>query len=453
MGKTTLVEAATADTSCFIASGRCLPLSTEVPFLPIVDALRSILDLDEGQWLKESLAQCPGFVRSTLAGLVPDLDADVEPPIRDDPSGRQRIFVSIATVLRSLTSTDPLGLLVEDLHWADAGTLDLLEYILNTRLRLAVVGTWRLDEATSSAQQRDGFERLARSAAVKELELTALTEGETAHQLSLLGVRLDDGLAARVYARTCGQPLFTEQLAMHHGGDAPFPSFLRDLLDRRFAGISDAAWSITRALGVADRSLTASQLTAATGLAPERLSKELHDLQRRRLVRTTSLGAAQLQHPLLAEATRRRLVAGESREVHRALAEVLGTEPDASPAEIATHWEGASDTERELEWRIAAARSSAEAYDRANEAEQWCRAVQIWPAAVAAAGVPAVTLPEGYLAAMDALRLSLQFDRWARLSEEAEAKLAIPTPPHAPSSSGVPPTSEAPVRARPLAWR
>ena len=142
MGKTTLVQAATPDTSCFIASGRCLPLSTEVPFLPIVDALRSILDLDEGQWLKEALSQCPGYVRSTLAGLVPDLDADVELPIRDDPSGRH-LFVSIAAVLRSLTSTGPLGLLVEDLHWADAGTLDLLEHLLNTPLRLAVVAVQR----------------------------------------------------------------------------------------------------------------------------------------------------------------------------------------------------------------------------------------------------------------------------------------------------------------------
>ena len=159
MGKTTLVEAATPDTSCFVASGRCLPLSTEVPFLPVVDALRSILDHDDGRWLKEALAQCPGYVRSTLAGLVPGLDADVEPSIRDDASGRQRIFVSIAAVLRSLSSSNPLGLLVEDLHWADAGTLDLLEYLLNTRLPLAVVGTWRLAEATTSARHRDWFEQ------------------------------------------------------------------------------------------------------------------------------------------------------------------------------------------------------------------------------------------------------------------------------------------------------
>ena len=238
----------------------------------------------------------------------------------------------------------------------------------------------------------------------------------------------DNGLPARVYARTCGQPLFTEQFATHHEGEAPFPSLLRELLDRRFAGISDAAWSITRALGIADRPLTASQLAAVTGLAPALLNKDLHELQRRRLVRTTSQGAAQLQHPLLAEATRRRLVAGEAREVHRHLAEVLGAEPDASPAEVATHWEGASEPIRELDWRVAAARSSAEAYATATEAEQWCRALKIWPAGVVAAGMPPVTRAEVYLAAIDALRSSLQFDRAARMSDEVERTLRDPDP-------------------------
>ena len=85
---------------------------------------------------------------------------------------------------------------------------------------------------------------------------------------------------------------------------------------------------------------------------------------------------------------------------------MLGAEPDASPAEVATHWEGAAEPERELEWRIAAARSSAERHAVAVEAEQWLRALQIWPADCATAGTPPVTRPEAYMAAMDALRVS-----------------------------------------------
>lgn len=423
IGKTTLVEAATADTEAFVASGHCLPLSTEVPFLPVVDALRSILDHDNGQWLVKALAECPGYVGSTLAGLLPELDPGAEPLVFGDPSGRQRLFVSLASVLRSLASSGPLGLLVEDLHWADTGTLDLLEYLLNTPLPLPVVGTWRVDDVTTAALHIDWFERTARSPTVKQLELWPFSEKDTAEQLRLLGVDIPDDQVAHMHWRTGGQPLFTEQLAAHLEDEAPLPRLLRDLLDRRFAGISEAAWSITRALGVADRPLTDDQLAVTTGLAPPRLVDELHDLQRRRLVRTTRLGAAELQHPLLAEATRRRLVAGEAREVHRALAEVLGAEAEASPAEVATHWEGASEPGREIEWRIAAARSSAERYALAVEAEQWLRALQIWSMDRATAGTPPVTRAQAYLAAMDALRVSLQFDRAAQMSDESGNKL------------------------------
>jgi hypothetical protein len=428
MGKTALVESASADVDCFVARGHCLPLSTEVPMLPIVDALRSLLDSDDGRWLNEAVAGCPGYVGSALAELLPELAAAAEPIRQRDTTGRQRLFVSIASLLRSLASSHPLGLLVEDLHWADTGTLDLLEHLLTTPQRLAVVGTWRVEDVTTDAGHVEWFARMTRLSKVRQLELLPLSEGETREQLSLLGVDLRDDLATRVHRRTRGQPLFTEQLAAHLEDDAPLPRLLRDLLDQRFAGISQAAWSITRALGVADRSLTADVLVAVTGLPHERLVGELHELHGRRLVRTTRLGAAELAHPLLAEATRRRLVAGEARQVHRALAEVLGAEPDASPAEVATHWEGAAEPDREIAWRVAAARSSAERYAVAGEAEQWLRALQVWPSDRATAGTPPVTRAEAYLAAMDALRVSLQFDRAAQMSDESGDRLGAVDP-------------------------
>jgi hypothetical protein len=427
IGKTTLIEAATAGSDFLVATGHCLSLSTEVPFLPVVEALRSVLDRD-GQGLERALGECPGYVRSTLAGLVPELDMDAAQPDPDDPSGRQRIFVSFTAALRSLTSSSPIGLLIEDLHWADTGTLDLVEHLLNTPMRLAIIGTWRLNDVNTSPGHIDWFERQTRKANVGQLELTPLSEDETALQLRLLGVDLHGDLAGRVHARTQGQPLFTEQLATQLGDETPLPRVLGELLDRRFDGISEAAWSITRALGVADRPLTAAHLAAATGLAPAHLTEELRELQRRRIVRTTRLGAADLQHPLLAEATRRRLVAGEAREVHRALAETLGADQDASAAEVAAHWEGASDTEHELEWRVAAARSASTKHAVAAEAQQWLRALQIWPPDRVAAGTPAVTRAQAYLAAMDALKFSMQFDRAAQMSDDAADRLSVTDP-------------------------
>jgi hypothetical protein len=423
MGKTRLVTAAAEAVDTFVAAGHCLPLSTEVPFLPIASALRHVLDRDDGSWLQAALDACPTYVRANVARLLPELDPSAPPLAPDDSTARQRLFVSMAEALRSLTATGELCLLVEDLHWADPGTLDLVEHLLASTTPPRLAGTWRLDDAATPTAHLEWYERIRRSPKVRQVELSPLSEAETAQQLALLGVDLRDDLARRVYRRTRGQPLFTDQLAAQLDEDAPLPRLLSDLLDRRFDGLTDAAWHLTRALGVADRPLTADQLEQLTGLSREHLVDQLHDLQRRRLVRTTRSGAAELQHPLLAEATRRRLVAGEARAVHGAVAGVLGLSSDASPAEVAGHWEAAAEPEHELEWRVAAARAAAEAHATAIEAEQWLRAMEIWPSSGVTVGAPPLTREQGYLATMDAVKNSMQFDRAARMSDEAAERL------------------------------
>jgi hypothetical protein len=390
--------------------------------MPVIDVLRTMHDMDDGQSLKEALADQHPFVVQALARLLPEL-GDGSGMVVFDESARQHVFAAVGRCLAQLHELRGMGVVFEDLHWADESTLDLLTHFLAAGVDCPVVGTWRLDDDATPVSHLDWFERTTRSAAVGRLELMPLTEDETGQQLSLLGVDAHAGLAARVHQRTEGRSLFTEQLASTLDDAAELPRMLADLLDRRFAGISETAWWVTRVLGVADRPLTAAQLSAATGLGSAHLVEELHDLRRHRLVRTTPLGAAELQHPLLAEATRRRLVAGEAREVHRVLADVLGAEADASPAEVAAHWEGAADAEREIEWRISAARSAATGFAAAIEAEQWIRALEIWPATRANAGAPPITRAGAYLNAIDALRLSLQFDRAAEMSADAENRL------------------------------
>ena len=255
-----------------------------------------------------------------------------------------------------------------------------------------------------------------------EIELQNLERDETVEQLTLvLGRPPGSALADRIHSRSRGQPLFTEHLAAHAGGDETLPRFLADLLDQRFTGVRDATWQVARVLGVAARPLTTTQLITATGLDRDELTAELRDLTRRRLVMSTPDGSVQLQHPLLAEAARRRLVAGEAADVHRSLARALGGDPDASPAEVAAHWQGTDDPAQEIDWRIRAARDSASRYDAAGEAEQWLRALAIWPTAAATAGEPPLLRATAYLSAMDALYFSLQWDRAAAMYDDVDA--------------------------------
>ena len=116
-----------------MAGGSCLPLSTDVPLLPIATLLRATYDADHGQWLKEALTDAAPYVSASLRRLLPELDLIVDAPAEpDDEWSRQRLFTAVGSTLAGLAALRPLAVVIEDLHWADAMTLDLLEHLLTT---------------------------------------------------------------------------------------------------------------------------------------------------------------------------------------------------------------------------------------------------------------------------------------------------------------------------------
>lgn len=421
IGKTTLLQAAGGSTEGFVALGRCLPSGAQLPLMPVIDVLTAIHDVDDGRWIDAALAQLPPFAARSLARLLPQIGRDL-PAAENDEFARQRLFTSVDKVLACLAALRPLALMIEDLHWADPATLLLLEHLLGREDPLAIVGAWRTEDDTIPQASLDWFARVERLPTVTVVGLAPLTRHETSEQLALLGVRQPEQVD-RIHARSLGQPLFTEQLAAHHDGDRGLPDRLGELLDRRLVDLTRSAWAVLRVLAVAERPLAPGQLADASGLFSDELTGELHGLRRRRLVRTTSDERVHLQHPLLAEAAQRRLVAGEAVGVHRALAEVLGAGSEASPAEVARHWQGACDRDRELDWRVRAARASAAAFDWAGEAEHWLRVLELWPPELVSVGDPPLTRPLVYLAAIDALDEALEWDHAVALSDSAEAEL------------------------------
>jgi tetratricopeptide (TPR) repeat protein len=435
IGKTRLVDTAAgvlagSASDVFVARGTCRPLSTQVPLLPVTDVMRTIYRIDDGQWIKEGLAECPPYVPASLRRLLPELDELGTAAAPDDDWWHQRLFSAVGATLAALAMSRPLAVMVEDLHWADATTLDLLEHLLSAGLVLPLVGTYRLDDPTVPTTVRDWLARVRRLSGVDELVLHPLTRDDTAEQLALLaGVQPDPAWVDQIYRRAAGQPLFTEQLVAQAGDDQPLPEVLADLLDQRLEGLGEAAWSVARALGIADRPLTHLELRDVTTLTTDRLTTQLRDLDRHRLLAASTLGQdVQLRHPLLGEAVRRRLVVGEASDVHRRLAAVLATSRDPSAAEVASHWAGADDPEQELGWRIRAARAAADRFAPAQEADEWLRVLELWPdgAQSAPGGVLKI---EVYLACMDALTMSVRLERANELLDDALVLLeSLPSP-------------------------
>ena len=396
IGKTALVSAAAAGAETFVATGACRPLSTEVPLLPVAAALRHIRR-EHPTWFDGALAACPAYVAGVLGQVLPELAGEDGPRVSDEWA-RQRLFHGVDAHLSALREQRPLAVLVEDAHWSDPTTLDLLELLGSHACPLVV--TVRTEDPDIDDAFADWLTRVGQLPGVTRLSLGPLTLPETADQLALL--RGDDPApeqVAQVYARSLGQPLFTEQLELHPD-DHPLPELLADLLRRRLRDLSDGGWVVARALGVADRPLQSWHLQQVTGLDPV---SHLRELDRHRLLAPADGLDVRLRHPLVADAIREHLVAGEATDVHQRVATLLAETSDPPAAEIAQHWADAGDAEQELHWRIAAARAASARFAAEAAADQWRRVLTLWPDEIGEAGDPPMSRPAMYVAVLDAV--------------------------------------------------
>lgn len=385
MGKTTVVTTAAAGVDVVVATGHCLPLSTGVPLMPVVDALRAVHDHAGVHWY-EAVAGLPPLVRHHLSRLLPDIDPATTELDDIELGGLPPILV-VSQTLAALARTSPLGLVVEDLHWADAATLDWLEHYLTTDAGVPLVGTWRSEDIDTSARHDDWLDRVRRLPCVHDIRLTPLSGEETAAQVRLLDPGVEDSRVGRIHERSRGHPLFTEQLA--RGTDAAdlLPEALAVALDRRLARLTGPALDVVRTLGVADRPLAVPILERATGLASASLLAGLRDLDTSHLIRGSPTGEVTLAHPLLAEAARLRLAPGEAPVLHAALADSLAGSGDASPGELAVHWRAARRPDQEIDCRIAAAHLARERLAYREELASWLRALELYDSGVVTAEV------------------------------------------------------------------
>ena len=429
IGKSRLVHTgvALASDANVVLKGSCLPLSSQTPLQVIADVLAAGRAVDGGGWLRQALEGCPPYVEVAIARLLPDL-GELARPVPDDVWARGRLLSAVAAITSAMASSRSYAVLVEDLHWADTATLDLLEFLLARPLVVPFVGTLRVDDPDVSSRTLDWALRLQRSPAVSTLRLGTMTRDETAEQLAMLGHPSGDAeWVDRIHRRSAGLPLFVEQLAAHVHGPASEgpPDLLSELLDQRVRGLAGEAARVANALAVADRGLSLDLLSSVTALNDEDMATGLHRLADRWLLRSGTGAIVELRHPLVAEALRRKLVIPESRALHASLAEALASSTDPSASEIAEHWQRAGDRQRELGWRIAAARDAVDRFALAEAGELWRHVLTIWPEELVAAGDPPMSHQAACVAAMDAL-LTTDLETARRIADSAVAALASP---------------------------
>ncbi len=381
IGKTAIVTAAASSADIWVATGHCRPLSTLVPLLPIGELLRHLFEDSEG--FSMALKSCPPYVGAALALLLPEIV--LPPSAAPTPEvARQQLFSAIPAFLTALTETRPMAILIEDLPWSDSATLDLLETMVVRGVDVPVVATWRTDDPDTPSGHESWRSRIARLS--NTVTLGPLSIEDTATQLAMLvGHQPDTQETERIFRRSRGHPLYTEQLALAARGDESVPAALADLLSRRLSALDEDTWRLARALGVADRPLPPAQLASAAGAAGD-LTGPLRTLSGHGLLARDSGSHVRLRHPLIAAVIRQRLVPGEATEIHRRLAEMLVGLPDPPASEIAEHWRGAGVAEAELSWRILAGEAADQRFARSEAFVEWSRALELWDRAGSGAG-------------------------------------------------------------------
>jgi DNA-binding CsgD family transcriptional regulator len=402
IGKTRLLAEFTAraqTAGARVLVGSCLHAGEgALPYAPVSQALRQLVrELDPA-----TLEHVIGSGRAELARLVPDLGpAEATAPVTGELA-RARLFERMLGVVDRLAAEQPLVLAVEDLHWADRSTLDLLSYLVANLAEAAVVlvATYRSDELDRHHPLRPILAELDRHATVERVELGRLDPAELEGVLTgILGSPPAPQLLSSVLARCDGNPFFAEELlaAGLGGSTRGLSTTLHDLLASRVDALSGPAQQVLQVAAVAGRQVGHGLLAAAGTLAePALLGAVREAVEHHLLVPDADGDTYAFRHALLGEVVQGDLLPGERRQLHATLAGTLAAQPELAggtpaetAAEVATHWYEGHDLARALPAAVAAGVAAERALAFAEAQRHFERALDLWDQVPdVAAGLP-----------------------------------------------------------------
>jgi len=379
--------------------------SLSLPYLPFVEAMRSYVLARDPDGLRQDLGSGAGDVARLVSEIRDRLGESVGTRPHPDPlpqgegrsldpeEERWRLLQSVTAFLRNAASVQPLLLILEDLHDADRGTLDLLLHLSRNLVgaRLLVVGTYRDVEVDRGHPLSGTLAELRRSASFQRIGLRGLTVDEVARMMNAIrGQEVPWSRAEAVHRQTEGNPLFIQEvlrylveegLVIREGGrymrtdgsedpEAGIPEGLRDVIGKRLSHLSAQANQVLSVAAVVGRDFRLDVLQRVAGLSEDELDGALEEAAGRSLIEQRPvLGslAFRFTHAFFRQTLYEEIFASRRLRLHqqvaRALEVVYGRRLEEHAAELAEHYAqstDAADLEKALEYcELAARRASA----------------------------------------------------------------------------------------------
>ena len=310
-----------------------------------------------------------------------------------------RIFEGILRLLGRLGETNPILLIVEDAHWADRSTRDLLAFLARTGRdeRLFIVATFRSDELHRRHPLTGWLAEAERQSRVDRIDLTRFDRDELVEMIGMIaGDQLGPSLVDSIARRSDGNAFFAEELVAatessrsNHDG---LPDTLRGLLLVRLAGTTEDAGHLVEIAAVAGREVEYDVLAEVCGLSETDLSRALHEALDAQLLFVAGTGSGAgageryaFRHALVQEAAYDQLLPSERRVLHGAYARAIEARPAGAGAaqanrlvELAHHWAAAQESTLALHAALGAGDASQTVYAYAEAAREYERATELW---------------------------------------------------------------------------
>ena len=329
------------------------------PYVPIVDAVRRLV-ADLGA---DRVSQAAGPGARELARLVPDLG----PSGADSDFGRARLMDAVARLLETLSTRELVVLVLEDLHWADHATRDLLTF-LTASLRaggVLICATYRTDELTRRHPTRAMLAELRRRPRVTALDVGRLGPSATRQIVTYHAVAgTSEREIEQLAERSEGIPFLAEELAaatatgtaLAHRGALP-PS-LQELLAERLDALDSATRTVVLAAAIARVAITDQRMARVLGGPPETIERALELAIDAHVLVGDPDATYTWRHALLREAAEAAVLPGQRLRLHHLWAVALEAEVDRDESlaiAVAHHYAQAHDDDGTVRWSRRAA--------------------------------------------------------------------------------------------------
>ena len=342
IGKTALVDRLAheaADARLTVLAGHCYDRTETPPYGPWLEIARRV---------------------EALPGAVPPI------PRLDEAASQSALFAQARDFLVALTADRPLVLVLEDLHWVDSGSLDLLRFVAHgiDELPLLVVATYRGEEIDRRHPLSATVPLLVREAPTERLGLRPL-DAEAAQALVRarynLGETATQRLAAYLIARTEGNALFLTELlrtleeerrldrledlsSTESLWQTPVPSLLQQIVDDRLSRLGDETAALLTIAAVVGQEVPLAVWGTVAGMDEETLLTAAERAEAAHLVTASAQGdGIRFSHALIRDVLYEHISALRRRRIHLQVAEVLAASPAPDPDAVASHFQRAGD--------------------------------------------------------------------------------------------------------------